>query len=47
MMMDILKATENNKVSPDLRFTWVQDPVRFEDALGRVIPIPSEYDWEV
>ena len=29
---------------PDLRHTWFQDPVKFEDALGRIIPIPSEYD---
>ena len=33
--------------SPDLRLTWFQEPVRFEDAMGRVIPIPSEYDWGV
>jgi hypothetical protein len=26
---------------------WAQAPVKFEDALGRVIPIPSEYDWDV
>jgi hypothetical protein len=32
---------------PDIRHTWAQAPVRFEDALGRVIPIPSEYDWDV
>ncbi|KAH7312841.1 hypothetical protein BKA65DRAFT_516763 [Rhexocercosporidium sp. MPI-PUGE-AT-0058] len=31
---------------PDIRHTWAQAPVRFEDALGRVIPIPSEYDWD-
>ena len=46
-MMDMLKASEKNIVPPDLRFTWVQAPVRLEDALGRVIPIPSEYDWDV
>lgn len=33
--------------SPDCRYTWVQEPVRFEDALGRVIPVPSEYNWVV
>jgi hypothetical protein len=21
--------------------------VKFEDALGRIIPVPSEYDWDV
>src|SRR2546423_4329426 len=33
--------------SPDLRYTWAQDPVRFEDAMGRSFPIPSEYNWGV
>lgn len=27
----------------DTRFTWAQAPVKFEDALGRVYPIPSEF----
>ena len=30
---------------PDLRHTYFQDPVKFEDALGRILPIPSEYDF--
>jgi len=46
-MMDILKGMERNAVPPDLRFTWVQAPVKLEDALGRIIPVPSEYDWAV
>jgi len=33
--------------SPELRYTWAQEPVRFEDALGRTFPIPSEYSWGV
>ena len=32
---------------PDLRHTWLQEPIRFEDALGRVFPVPSEYNWDV
>ncbi len=32
---------------PNTRYTWAQAPVRFEDALGRVIPVPSEYGWDV
>ena len=32
---------------PDTSHTWFQEPVRFEDALGRIIPIPSEYNWSV
>ena len=31
----------------ELRFTWSQEPVKFEDALGRILPVPSEYDLEV
>ncbi|KAL2008636.1 hypothetical protein VTN00DRAFT_6830 [Thermoascus crustaceus] len=42
--MDSIAKLQTTLPSPDLRYTWVQDPVRFEDALGRVIPIPSEYD---
>ncbi|GJN70802.1 hypothetical protein VFPFJ_08686 [Purpureocillium lilacinum] len=30
---------------PNASHTWFQDPIRFEDALGRVFPIPSEYSW--
>jgi hypothetical protein len=32
---------------PHLQFTWAQAPVKLEDALGRTIPVPSEYGWEV
>ncbi|KAF2182465.1 hypothetical protein K469DRAFT_690916 [Zopfia rhizophila CBS 207.26] len=31
--------------TPALQYTWFQAPVKFEDALGRVFPIPSEFDW--
>lgn len=30
----------------DTRFTYFQDPVRFEDVLGRVFPFPSECSIE-
>lgn len=29
----------------DTGFTWAQAPVKFEDALGRVYPIPSEFSF--
>lgn len=32
---------------PNASHTWFQDPIRFEDALGRAFPIPSEYSWSV
>jgi uncharacterized coiled-coil protein SlyX len=31
--------------SPDVHHAWFQPPVKFEDALGRVMPIASEYDY--
>ncbi|KAK5652130.1 hypothetical protein OQA88_10772 [Cercophora sp. LCS_1] len=30
---------------PDIRWTFLQDPVLIEDALGRKFPVPSEYDF--
>ena len=30
---------------PGIRHTWYQEPVKFEDALGRLLPIPFEYDY--
>lgn len=38
---------QSSSQSPELRYTWAQEPVRFEDALGRIFPIPSEYNWGV
>ncbi|RYP05856.1 hypothetical protein DL765_009707 [Monosporascus sp. GIB2] len=32
---------------PDICHTWFQEPARFEDALGRILPIPSEYAMSV
>ena len=33
--------------SPDTQHTFFQAPCKFEDALGRPLPVPSEYDLEV
>jgi hypothetical protein len=46
-MMDTFGKAAQRLPSPDLNHTWAQDPIKFEDALGRVIPVPSEYDWDV
>jgi len=43
-MMGLLERT---LPQPDARFTWAQAPVYLEDALGRSIIIPSEYDYDV
>lgn len=42
----LAKASEQ-VAPPDLSHTWAQDPVKFEDALGRRFIVPSEYDWDV
>ena len=46
-MMDQLGRAVESIPSPDLSHTWAQAPIRLEDALGRFILIPSEYDWDV
>jgi hypothetical protein len=46
-MIEKLSTVLHKLPDPDIRHTWAQAPVRFEDALGRIIPIPSEYDWDV
>ncbi|TVY91471.1 hypothetical protein LAWI1_G003254 [Lachnellula willkommii] len=45
-LMTNFSKTLENIPPPDLRHTWAQAPMEFEDALGRIIPIPSEYDWD-
>ncbi|KAI0534172.1 hypothetical protein GGR58DRAFT_69255 [Xylaria digitata] len=32
---------------PDVRWTFFQDPIIVEDALGRKFPVPSEYDFSL
>lgn len=46
-MMDMICKAVESISKPDLRYTWAQAPVKFEDALGRIMPVPSEYDWDV
>ena len=45
-IMSFIAHMKTSTHSPELRYTWFQEPIRFEDAMGRVIPIPSEYNWE-
>lgn len=45
-IMSFIVNLQSSNLSPELRYTWVQEPIKFEDAMGRVIPIPSEYNWE-
>ena len=38
----IVLGLRDNVLGIDTRFTYFQAPVRVEDALGRVVPFPSE-----
>ena len=42
-ILDTIKKQQIQLESPDTRYTWFQEPVKFEDALGRIFPVPSEY----
>ena len=44
-MYGIILRSQASLSFPDLRHTWFQAPVKFEDALGRILPIPSEYNY--
>lgn len=44
-IMSFIVNLQMSSPSPELRYTWAQEPIRFEDAMGRVIPILSEYNW--
>ena len=46
-ILSLLTNMQKASTPVDLRHTWFQDPVRFEYALSRVIPVPSEYGWSV
>ncbi|PMD29355.1 hypothetical protein L207DRAFT_445554 [Hyaloscypha variabilis F] len=45
-LLDMFGKALETLPPPDLRYTWAQAPVKFEDALGRILPVPSEYDWD-
>jgi hypothetical protein len=46
-MMDVFAMIMKSVPPPDLYYTWFQPPMILEDALGRVIIVPLEYDWDV
>jgi hypothetical protein len=46
-ILSILTKMQTTAPTIDSRHTWFQEPVRFEDAFGRIIPVPSEYGWSV
>lgn len=46
-IVDLLIRLQEMIPIPDTRHTYFQSPCKFEDALGRTLPVPSEYDLEV
>ncbi|KAK4979449.1 hypothetical protein LTR66_010509 [Elasticomyces elasticus] len=38
---------QSSATAIDVKHTWFQEPFKLEDAYGRTIPVPSEYDWGV
>ncbi|WPG98474.1 Hypothetical protein R9X50_00126500 [Acrodontium crateriforme] len=44
-VMNILTVMSTQPPAVDTKHTWFQEPIRFEDAFGRIIPVPSEYGW--
>ena len=46
-IIDILLRQSSATIAPNLHYTWFQQPVKFEDALGRVLLVPSEYNLGV
>jgi hypothetical protein len=44
---NIILCVQTGLTEPDTRHTWLQDPMRFEDAYGRIFPIPAEFDFPV
>jgi hypothetical protein len=46
-IMFLLMQMQSIAPNIDVHHTWFQEPIRFEDAFGREIPIPSEYNWSV
>ena len=44
-MYKIILSLRSNLSGPDTCHIWFQEPMRFEDAYGRVWPIPVEYDF--
>ena len=46
MYTTILEIRSSLLLPPDTRWTHFQTPVKVEDALGRIFPVPSEYCLE-
>ncbi|KAL8768563.1 MAG: hypothetical protein Q9209_005248 [Squamulea sp. 1 TL-2023] len=43
-ILNLLKRIQYTNATPDVQYTYFQAPCQFEDALGRPLIVPSEYD---
>lgn len=46
-ILSYISNIQNGPMNIDIRHTWFQEPIKLEDALGRLIPIAPEYGWTV
>lgn len=46
-ILDLLVRVQHTVPAPDVHHTYFQQPCEFEDALGRVLPVPPEYNFQV
>ncbi|KAI4259142.1 MAG: hypothetical protein L6R42_004733 [Xanthoria sp. 1 TBL-2021] len=46
-ILNLVTRLQNTTSTPDVQHTYFQPPCYFEDALGRPLPVPSEYDMNV
>ena len=46
-IMSFFAELQTSSTCPERRYTWFQEPIKFEDATGELLPIAPEYDWEV
>jgi len=46
-LLSLMTNMQSSSSALDLRHTWFQSPIRFEDAIGEVIPFARECDLHV
>jgi aryl carrier-like protein len=44
-ILEYFTKLEDGTLAIDVKHTWFQEPLKLEDALGRVLPVPVEYGW--
>lgn len=46
-IVNYLSSLQSASLTIDTKHTFFQQPMRLEDAYGRILPIPAEYGWSV